>query len=156
METKIKIFLTLFVLSILSIVSLNKCSSGTRTTAEASESEGQQTESTVEKSAFISVPFEKPSQQSGYYFMYRFRTSDDKIYNIIDFLTGLSSEEFDIAAAWYFPGPNCGSSKTIYHPQLMVQLKKKDLRMNNYNFVFLTDKLIFKCTESTEMYVPQN
>ncbi|MFO7524126.1 MAG: hypothetical protein R6W68_01610 [Ignavibacteriaceae bacterium] len=153
---KIKFSNILFLLVIISILSFYRCSSGTQTTFEDRESDEQKTESTVEKSAFISVPFEKPSQQSGYYFMYRFKTSDDRIYNIIDFLTGLSSEGFDIAAAWYFAGPNCGNSKTIYHPQLMVQLKKKDLRMNNYNFVYLTDKLIFKCTESTEMYVPQN
>lgn len=146
----------LFLIVIISTLSFYRCSSGTQTSSDDRDAAEQESESTVEKSAFVSVPFERPSQQSGFYFSYRFRTSDDRIYDIMDFLTGLSSEGFDIAAAWYFPGPNCGSSKTIYHPQLMVQLKKKDLRMNNYNFVFLTDKLIFKCTESTEMYVPQN
>jgi hypothetical protein len=145
----------LFLLVIISMLSAYRCSSGTQTSAEIRDSEEQKSETIVEKSAFVSVPFERPSQQSGFYFTYRFRTSDDRIYDIMDFLTGLVSEGFDIAAAWYFAGPNCGTSKTIYHPQLIVQLKKKDLRMNNYNFLYTTDKLIFKCTENTVKYVPR-
>lgn len=145
----------LFLLVIISMLSAYRCSSGTQTSAEIRDSEKQESETTVEKSAFVCVPFEKPSQQSGFYFTYRFRTSDDKFFDIMDFLTGLSSEGFDIAAAWYFTGPNCGSTRTIYHPQLIVQLENKDLRLINFNFLYTTDKLIFKCTENTVMYVPQ-
>lgn len=145
----------LFLLVIISILSAYRCSSGTQTSAEIRDSEEQESETTVEKSAFVSVPFERPSQQSGFYFTYRFRTSDDRIYDIDEFLNNLASEGFNIISAWYFAGPNCGSTRTIYHPQLIVQLKKKDLRINNYNFLYTSDKLIFKCTENTVKYVPQ-
>ena len=154
MQTKSKILQILFVLSLLSMLALNKCSSGTQATTEGSESDEQQTESTVEKSAFTSVPFERPSQQSGYFFTYRFRTSDDRINNIDEFLKNLALEGFNIVSAWYFSGPNCGSSKTIYHPQLIVQLSTRDLRLNNFNFVFTTDRIVFKCSENTVRYIP--
>jgi hypothetical protein len=153
METKSKILQILFVISLLSLLALNNCSSGTQTTTERSESEEQESETTIEKSAFVKVPFERASQQSGHFFTYRFRTSDDRIYDIDEFLNNLASEGFDIISAWYFAGPNCGSSKTIYHPQLIVQLSTRDLRLNNFNFVYTTDRIIFKCTENTDRYI---
>lgn len=154
MQTKSKILQILFVLSLFSMLAINNCSSGTRTTTEGIESDEQDIESTVEKSAFTSVPFERPSQQSGHFFTYRFRTSDDRIYDIDEFLNNLAFEGFNIISAWYFAGPNCGTSKTIYHPQLIVQLNTRDLRLNNFNFVFTTDRIVFKCTENTFRYIP--
>ncbi len=151
---KIKFSNILFLLVIISILSFYRCSSGTQTTTEGSESDEQYIESTVEKSAFTSVPFERPSHQSGYFFTYRFRTSDDRIYDIDEFLNNLALEGFNIVSAWYFSGPNCGSSKTIYHPQLIVQLITRDLRLNNFNFVITTDRIVFKCTENTVRYIP--
>lgn len=144
-----------FVLLILiGIMMLISCSSNTEITEENDESEVTVSETDVVKSAFISVPFERPSQQTGHYFSYRFRTSDDRIYNIDEFLNSLYTEGFEINSAWYFAGPTCGSSKTIYHPQLIVQLASRDLRLKNFNFVPITDQLIFKCSESTIMYIP--
>lgn len=154
MHTSSKTLQVLLVSLLISMLALNKCSSGIQTTTEDSGSEKQETIITAEKSAFVSVPFERPSQQSGHFFTYRFRTSDDMINDINQFLNDLASEGFDIISAWYFAGPNCGSSKTIYHPQLVVQLSTKNLRLNNFNFVYITDKLIFKCTENTVRYIP--
>lgn len=138
----------------LSILALNNCSPSTQTTTEGSESENQEKETTFEKSAFVKALFKNPSQQSGHFFTYRFKTSNDRINDIDEFLNNLASEGFDIISAWYFAGPNCGSSKTIYHPQLIVQLSTRDLRLNNFNFVFTTDRIIFKCTENTVRYIP--
>lgn len=154
MHTSSKTLQVLLVSLLILMLALNRCSSGIQTTTEGSGSEKQETVKTVEKSAFISVPFERPSHQSGYFFTYRFRTSNDRIYDIDEFLNGLASEGFEIVSAWYFAGPSCGSLKTIYHPQLVVQLSTKNLRLNNFNFVYITDKLIFKCTENTVRYIP--
>jgi hypothetical protein len=150
------IFLIIFfTLLVVSSHTFYQCSSGSNISSGTGNNDEMQNklEQKSEQPAFVSIPFEKPIQDSGHYFTYRFRNSDDKILDIVDFLTILSSEGFNIVEAWYFPGPNCGYSRTTYHPQLIIKLKNYDSRLKNFNFTYLSNKLILKCSENTSMYV---
>lgn len=137
---------------------LYQCSGSGNVTSDSNQETDKISDSTQthEVSLFKQVEFERPTQQTGYFFTFRFRTSEDRINNIDEFLNYLSEEKFNIISAWYFAGPHCGNLRTIYHPQLIVQLSSKDLRLNNYNFVYITDKIIFKCSENTIRFVPKD